>query len=77
MHDKLFCELDFPDGTTEKLTDDIIAEKILPQVDFESHHYQVLTEITDNKMDNSTIIKVDVLIVTYIVNGQLVAGNSY
>ena len=36
----------YPDGKMDKITANIIAENMLSQVDFESHHYQVLTELT-------------------------------
>ena len=32
---------------------------MLSQVDYEGHHYQVLTAVTNNKKDNSAIAKVD------------------
>ena len=32
---------------------------MLSQVDSEGHHYQVLTEVTDNKKDYIAIAKVD------------------
>ena len=32
---------------------------MMSQVDFEGHHYQLLTEVTDNKKDGSDISKVD------------------
>ena len=31
----------------------------MSQIDFEGHHYQVLTEVTDHKKDYSAIAKVD------------------
>ena len=31
----------------------------MSQVDYECHHYQVLTEVTDHKRDDSAITKVD------------------
>ena len=30
----------------------------MSQVDYEGHHYQVLTEVTDHKKDDSAIAKV-------------------
>ena len=32
---------------------------MMSQVEFEGHHYQVLTEVTDHKNDDSAIAKVD------------------
>ena len=43
----------------EQLADNIIAENMLSQVDSEGHHYQVLTEVTDHKRDDSDIAKAD------------------
>ena len=59
MHDKSLYEVEYPDGTTEQLAANIIAENMLSQVDSEGHHYQVLTEVTDHKKDDSAISKVD------------------
>ena len=35
---------------------------MLSQVDYEGHHYQVLTAVTNNKKDDSIISKVNVFI---------------
>ena len=43
---------------TEQLEANIISGNILSQVDSEGHHYQVLTEVTSNKKDDSAISKV-------------------
>ena len=59
MHDKSFYEVEYPDGTTEQLAANIIAENMLSQADSEIHHYQVLTEVTDHKKDDIAIAKVD------------------
>ena len=78
MHEKSLYEVEYYDGTTEKLEDNIIAENILSQVDSEGHHYQVLTEVTDHKNDYSAINKVDVLsskvVGTYNGIGRLADG---
>ena len=39
MHDKSLYEIEYPDGTTEKLAASIIAENMISQVDSEGHHY--------------------------------------
>ena len=57
MHDKSLYEFEYPDGMTEQLSSNIIAENMLSQVDSEGHHYQVLTEVTDKKKDDSDISK--------------------
>ena len=59
IHDKYLYEVEYTDGTTEQLAANIIAENMLSQVDSEGHHYQVLTEVTDNKKDDSATAKVD------------------
>ena len=43
----------------EQLAANIIAENMMSQVDSGGHHYQVLTEVTDHKNDDSAIAKVD------------------
>ena len=59
MHEKYLYEFEYPYGTTEQLEFNIIAENILSQVDSWGHHYQVFTEVTDKKNDDSAISKVD------------------
>ena len=59
MHYKSLYEVEQPDGTTEQLEGNIIAENMISQVDYECHHYQVLTEVTDQKKDDIDITKVD------------------
>ena len=73
MHDKSLYEVEYDGGITEQLAANIIAENMLSQVDSEGHHYQVLTELTDHKKDDSAISKVDSLsslvVATYIGRG--------
>ena len=59
IHDKYLYEVEYPDGTTEQLAANIIAENMLSQVDSEVHHYKVLTEVNDNKKYDSATAKVD------------------
>ena len=59
MHDKSVYEVDYTDGTMDQLTDNMIAENMLSQVDSEGHHYQMFTELTDHKKDDSAITNVD------------------
>ena len=59
IHDKPLYEVEHPDGITDQLAADIIAENMMSQVDSEGHHYQVLTKVTDNKKDDSAFSKVD------------------
>ena len=58
IHNKSLDEVEYPDGMMEQLSDNIIAENILSQVGSEGNHYQLLTEVTDNKKDDSDIVKV-------------------
>ena len=39
MHDKSLYKVEYPDGTTEQLVANIIAENMMSQVDSEGHHY--------------------------------------
>ena len=55
MHDKSLYEVEYPGGTTEQLVANIIAENMMSRVYSEDHHYQVLTELTDHKKDDSAI----------------------
>ena len=48
----------------------ILAEKILSRIDYEGHHYQVLTELTYPNRGYSAITKVDGLI-------NLISGNIH
>ena len=76
----LLYKVEYPDGTTDQLADNIIAENMMSQVDSEGHHYQVLTEVTDQKKDHVAIAKVGGLSIqvvgTYTGRGRLVDGNS-
>ena len=51
MHDKSLYEVEYPDGTKEQLSANILAGNMMSQVDSEGHHYQVLAEVTDHKQD--------------------------
>ena len=70
MNDKYLYEVEYTDGSTEKLAANIISENILSRVDSEGNHYQVLTEVTDHKKDDSDIAKVDGFIKSIIGNLQ-------
>ena len=59
MHGKSLYGFEYPDGTTEQLVANIIAENMLSQVDSEGYHYEILTEVTDHNKDDSDIAKVD------------------
>ena len=69
MHDKYLYEFEYPDGTTDQLADNIIAENMMSQVDSEGYNYQILTEVTDNKKVDSAKSKVDSFIKSS--NGKL------
>ena len=80
MHENSLYEVEYPDGTTEQLTANIIAENMLSKVDSEGHHYTVLTEVTDQKKDDSDISKVggftSKVVGTYTGIGRLTDRNS-
>ena len=59
IHDKSVFEVEYPGGTTEQLTTNIISENMLSKVGSEGHHYQVLYEVTDHQRDDSAITKVN------------------
>ena len=59
MHNKSIYEVKNTDGKRQQLTASIIAANMLSQVGSEVHHYQVLTEVTDNKRYDITITKMD------------------
>ena len=58
MHDKSVYEVKYTDGTTVQLEANIIAQNMISKIDFEGHHYQALTELTDHKRDDIAITKV-------------------
>ena len=55
----LLYKVEYPDGTTDQLADNIIAENMMSQVDSEGYNYQVLTEVNDRKKDDSAMSRVD------------------
>ena len=58
-YEKYLCEVEYPDGMTEKLAANIMAENMLLQVDYEGHHCQLPTEVNDHNKDDTAIAKVD------------------
>ena len=58
MNHKSLYEVECTDRPTAQLEDNIISENMLSQVNSEGNHYQVLTEVTYHKKDNSAISKV-------------------
>ena len=69
MHKNYVYEVNYLDGTTEKLTANIMDENMLSQVDSEGLQYQVLTGVTRHKRVGSAITKVDGFI--KYINGDL------
>ena len=59
IYDNSLYEVEYNYGRTEQLEDNIIAENMLSQVDYEGNHYQVLTGVTDHKNYDISIAKVD------------------
>lgn len=52
-------EVEFPDGSTDAFSANIIAENLFSQIDDEGHAYQILKEITDHRKDDLTAIPKD------------------
>ena len=50
-------KVEFPDGHTEELQYNFIAENMMSQIDSEGHHYQLLAEISDHYSDATAISK--------------------
>ena len=50
-------EVEFPDGSTEAVNANTIAENIFSQVDQEGRSYAILKEITDHRKDGNAITK--------------------
>lgn len=48
-------EVEYHDGTVERLQSNIIAENMMSQVDAYGHHHQILKEIVEHKRDGSAI----------------------
>ena len=69
MTEKYVYVVEYPDGTTEQIEAKILAENMISQVDYEGHHYKVLTEVTVHKRDDCNITKVHGLIQS--INGNL------
>ena len=61
-------EIEFADDTTEVLTDNIIADNILAQVDEEGNHKIILYEIIDHRQNVNAIGKEDAF--TKMLNGM-------
>ena len=55
MFDTLEYNVEISDGSSQELTDNIIAESMFTQVDSEGHHYQLIQEIKDDRKDRSAI----------------------
>jgi ribosomal protein L31E len=53
--DHSLYEIEFCDGTTDRVTANFIAENILSQVDSEGYHYQIMSEIVDHRKLRSAI----------------------
>ena len=68
MHDKSVYEVEYPDGTTDQLGANITAQNILSQVYSWYHYYKVLTDVTDHKIYDSAITKVNGVIKSIIDN---------
>ena len=47
--------VEFTDGTTDNYFANVIAKCMYAQIDSKGNHYQLLSEITDHRSDNSAI----------------------
>jgi hypothetical protein len=52
-------EVQFPDGTVDRLNANVIAENLLSQVDEQGRQFQVLSEIVEHQKDGTAILPVD------------------
>jgi hypothetical protein len=52
-------EVEFPDGSTEAFTANLIAENLLSQVDAEGRSYSILREIVDHRTNGKALSKDD------------------
>jgi hypothetical protein len=50
-------EVEFPDGSTEAITANMIAENLYAQMDKEGNLYQILKEIVDHEKDHRAVTK--------------------
>lgn len=48
-------EVQFPDGSVDRLTANIIAENLFSQIDEHGRHYQIIQEIVEHKKDASAL----------------------
>lgn len=48
-------EVEFPDGTIDRLNANVIAENLMSQTDPYGHHYMVLREIVEHRKDGTAI----------------------
>ena len=61
----------YPDGETQELEYNVIAENMMSQVDLEVYHYQLITEISNHKFYNSAIKRCNGFIRSKTVNLHL------
>jgi hypothetical protein len=57
--DTRLYEVEFPDGSTDAFSANVIAESMYSQIDDEGHSYQLLQEIIDHKSDGNAVVKDD------------------
>ncbi|MHA7927589.1 MAG: Ty1/Copia family ribonuclease HI, partial [Marinobacter sp.] len=55
MFDTRAYVVEFPDGTLDQYTANVIAENIYSQVDSEGRSYAIMDEITDHRSDNTAV----------------------
>ena len=52
-------EVEFPDGSTDTFSVNIIAENLFSQVDNEGHAYQIMKEVVDHRKNERTAVSKD------------------
>ena len=62
--DSRLYDIEFPDGSTDTVTTNLIAENLYSQVDDEGYHHQILKEITGCKFTDEATKKEDGYITT-------------
>ena len=71
MLDSREYEVEFPDGSTEAFTANLIAENLLSQVDAEGRSYSVLSDIVDHRTNGKALSKDDASKMTKSGRAQL------
>ena len=63
--DTRMCDIEFPDGATDTVTANLIAENLYSQIDDEGYHHQILKEITDCRFTSEAVKPGDGYVISY------------